>query len=161
MRLSIIVAVAKNGVIGHRGRLPWHLPADLARFRELTTGHAMIMGRRTFESIGRALPGRRSVVLSGKPGYDGDGITVVGSLAGALEACAQEQEAFVIGGASVYAEALPRAMRAYITRVGAEVEGDTFFPDTELSGWSIVEESEHPADAKNAYPLTFVVYERD
>ncbi len=160
MRLSIIAAVAENGVIGHGGRLPWHLPADLARFKALTTGHAIIMGRRTFESIGRALPGRRSVVLTGDPGYRPAGVTVAHSLAEAMDGCAGESEAFVIGGASVYGEALPLAERVYITEVGAEVEGDTFFPDTGLAGWRLVEESEHAADATNAYRMRFLVYER-
>ena len=160
MRLSIIAAVATNGVIGHQGRLPWHLPADLARFKELTTGHALIMGRKTFESIGRALPGRRSVVLTSDGGYRAQGVTLAASLAGAVEACAGEQEAFVIGGASVYAEALAVAGRAYITRVDSAPEGDTFFPDTDLAGWTLVDETLRASDEENAYPMTFCTYER-
>ena len=160
MRLSIIAAVATNGVIGHQGRLPWHLPADLARFKELTTGHALIMGRKTFESIGRALPGRRSVVLTSDGGYRAQGVTLAASLAGAAEACAGEQEAFVIGGASVYAEALGVAGRAYITRVDGAPEGDTFFPDTDLAGWTLIDETPRASDEENAYPMTFCTYER-
>src|SRR5262245_37513826 len=129
MRISLIAAMAENGVIGRGGQLPWRLEADLARFKQLTMGHTVIMGRKTWESIGRPLPGRRMIVVTRQGRYAADGIEVAGNLEAALEAArvAGEEEAFIIGGAEVYRQALPLADRLYMTLVLAEIEGDTKF----------------------------------
>src|SRR3954452_7140596 len=129
--VSFVVAHARNRVIGRDGGLPWHLPADLRRFRELTTGHAVVMGRKTYESLPerfRPLPNRRNLVLSTDPAYRADGAEVFADLASALDAC-HGDECFVIGGGATYAEALPHAHRIYATEIDADVEGDAFFPD--------------------------------
>jgi len=160
MILSCIVAVAENGVIGRGNGLPWRLSADLKRFKELTTGHALIMGRKTFESIGRPLPNRTSIVLTRDRAYQQPGAVVVHSLEEALDRCRGEQEVFAIGGAAVFREALPRAQRLYLTRVHADVAGDVRFPDESLAGWERIEQTPLPADEKNEYATTFEVYVR-
>jgi dihydrofolate reductase len=163
MRLSLIVAVARNGVIGHQGQLPWHLSADLKRFKSLTMGHHLVMGRKTYESIGKPLPGRISLVLSRStpPAADSrENLTYVRSLAEALELASGDEEAFVIGGADVFVQALPQADRLYVTWVEADVPGDTLLPPIDLSDWRLVEETAVPADAKNDYPTRFCVYDR-
>lgn len=160
MILSCIVAVAENGVIGRGNGLPWRLPADLQRFKELTTGHTLIMGRKTFESIGRPLPDRTSIVLTRDRAYERPGAVVVHSLEEALERCRGEQEVFAIGGAAVFREALPRAQRLYLTRVHADVAGDVRFPDESLEGWERVAQTPLPADERNEYATTYEVYVR-
>jgi dihydrofolate reductase len=164
MHVSIIVAVAENGVIGRDGKLPWHLSDDLRRFRELTMGHTIVMGRRTWESIGRALPGRRTIVVSRQPGYriDADGAAVAASLDEALRMveAAGDDDVFVVGGAGLYREAIPRADRLYVTRVLAKVDGDTSFPPYDPSGWRLISTACHPVDAKNEFPFRFEAYER-
>ncbi|MBT0652723.1 dihydrofolate reductase [Geomobilimonas luticola] len=129
MIVSLIAAMAENRVIGSKGGIPWHLPADLAHFRELTTGHPVIMGRTTFASIGRPLPGRRNLVLSRTAGFRAEGVEVFASLEDALAACTGADEVFIGGGGEVYREALPRADRIYLTVVHRYYEGDTFFPE--------------------------------
>ena len=161
MRLSIIAAVAANGVIGFDGDLPWHLPADLARFKKLTMGHHLIMGRRTFESIGRALPGRVSVVLTRDSSWVCDGALVVHSPEEARHAVRSDSEAFVIGGAAVFAAFLPLADRLHLTRVHASVEGDARFPSFDEVDWTVVETEDHDADARHAHPFSFRVYARE
>jgi len=160
--ISLIVAVAENGVIGRRGELPWRLSADLRRFKELTMGHAIIMGRKTFESIGRPLPGRRMIVVTRQADYRAVGADVVGGLEEAYRAAGapRETEAFVIGGAEIFAQAKPQAEHVYLTRVHATVEGDALFPPLDLNQWRLVSSELHAADAKNEYPFTFEVYER-
>jgi dihydrofolate reductase len=162
MRISILVAVAENGVIGRGGKLPWHLEGDLKRFKQLTMGHTIVMGRKTWESIGRALPGRRNVVISRQEGYQADGAEVAGNLDMALRVAeiSGDEEAFVIGGAEIYRLAMSRAERLYVTRVHANVEGDTHFPDFRGGDWRLVESVPHGADAKNDYPFVFEVYQR-
>ena len=164
MRISIIVAVAENGVIGREGKLPWHLPADLGRFKRLTMGHTVIMGRRTWESIGRPLPGRRMVVVSRQPDYhiDDGNVATVGSLDQALNLAqaAGDDEVFVIGGAELFREALPLADRLYCTRVRAVIAGDTHFPEVNWDEWQLVESSDHGSDGKNDYPFAFETHER-
>ena len=160
MRLSVLAAVADSGVIGRDNALPWHLPADLRRFKELTMGHPVIMGRLTYESIGRPLPGRRNLVLSRSPGLAIEGVEVLGSLELALEAVAEAAEAFVIGGAGLFAEALRHADRLYLTRVHARVDGDTHFPEVDTSRWQLVASEPHAADAANPLPFTFEVWDR-
>jgi dihydrofolate reductase len=155
MRVSLIAAVAENGVIGYRGALPWHLPDDLRRFKALTMGHHLIVGRRTFESIGRGLPGRRMVVLSRRRASLPDGVAGAVSLEEALRRAeeAGDDEVFVAGGAEVYGLALPHADRLYLTRVHAAPQGDTFFPTIDLRSWHLVESEAAPA-------ATFLVYDR-
>ncbi len=162
MRISLIAAMAENGVIGRGGQLPWRLSADLQRFKRLTLGHAVIMGRKTWESIGRPLPERRMVVVSRQNGYRAEGIEVVGSLEEAIQMAraAGDDEAFVIGGADVYQQALPSVDRIYITLVLAEIEGDTKFPQVDWDAWTRIDSESHDADDKNEYATAFHVFER-
>jgi len=169
VQISLIVAVAENGVIGRDGKLPWYLADDLKRFKKLTMGHTIIMGRRTWESIGRPLPGRRMVVVSRQPDYrvDSPDVEVAASLDDALERAATngDVEAYVIGGAELYKSALPVADRLYVTLVKAEIEGDTYFPvksfdDFDWNSWVIVEQEPHDADSKNDYPYVYVTLQR-
>lgn len=162
MTVSLIAAVARNGVIGRDGALPWKLSADLKRFRELTTGHHVIMGRKTHESIGKPLPKRTNVVLSRSSGYTAEGCAVSSGLGEALREAerADEDEAFVIGGAGVYELALPTADRLYLTRVEADVAGDVHFPDLAANVWREVSREEHGADERNEHPFAFLVLER-
>ncbi len=159
MRLSLIVAVAKNRVIGNKNEMPWHLPADFAYFKKITIGHPIIMGRKTFESIGRPLPGRRNIVVSRNPVFRADGVEVVASLELAINACHRE-DAFVIGGATLYAEALPRVDRVYLTEVDAAPDGDTLFPVLDKNQWREIERERREADEKNIHAMEFVVLER-
>lgn len=162
MTVSLIVAMAENRVIGRDGDLPWRLSADLKRFRELTTGHHVIMGRKTWESIGKPLPGRTNVVVSRNPSFSAEGCTVLPGLDEALDAArtAGDDEAFVIGGARVYERALPDADRLYLTRVATRVEGDAYFPPLDESKWRETAREEHPADERNDHPFAFTVLER-
>jgi dihydrofolate reductase len=164
MRVSIIVAVAENGVIGRGGELPWHLSADLQRFKRLTMGHTIIMGRRTWESIGRPLPGRRTIVVSRQPDYqiEFSEVARAASLDEALQlaATAGDDEAFIVGGAELYREALFRADRLHVTRVRANVEGDTHFPAVQWDQWQFAVGEEHTADDRNDHAYAFEVYER-
>jgi dihydrofolate reductase len=158
-RVSLIVAMDRNRVIGHRGRVPWHLSDDLKRFKALTMGHHIIMGRKTWESIGRVLPGRTSVVITRDPGYRAAGATAVSSLPEALALAKDDSEAFVIGGAQVYRAALPLAERIYLTELQAQYPGDTFFPALEPQEWQDVSREHHAAQA--AQPAwDFVICER-
>jgi dihydrofolate reductase len=160
MRLSLIVAMSWNRVIGRDGGLPWHLSADLQRFKRLTIGHSIIMGRKTFNSIGRLLPQRISIVITRQENYQPAGVLVAHSLQEALEMAKPSSEAFVIGGEQIFRTALPSATRLHITEVQADVAGDTLFPSYDEKQWRLVEESSHPADAKNDYPVRFLVYDR-
>jgi dihydrofolate reductase len=134
---SLIVAMARNRVIGRGNAMPWHLPSELQRFKRITLGHHIVMGRRTFESIGRLLPGRTSVIVTRNPTYAVDGAVVVHSLDDALAACAGDDEPFVIGGAQLFAEALPLARRIHLTTIDAEVEGDVLMPPFDRSGFRV------------------------
>lgn len=158
--LSLVVAVADNDVIGRGGGLPWHLPADLRRFRALTMGKPMLMGRRTWESLPGLLPGRRHIVLTRTPGYEAPGCTVVGSLEEALETAGDAPELMVIGGAGLFAETLPRARRIHLTRVHASVDGDTFFPRYDPAQWRETAREHREADERNPYACTFITLER-
>ncbi len=152
-RVSLIAAVARNGVIGREGGMPWHLPDELRRFKATTMGHTLVMGRRTFDGVGRALPGRRTIVLTRDPEWHRAGVEVAHTFAEALSLAGPADEVFVAGGAQVYAEALPYAHRLVITEVDAEPEGDTYFPEWSREDWR--EESRDPDDG-----WTRVVYER-
>ena len=160
-RVALIVARDRAGVIGANGRLPWHLPADLRRFRALTMGKPLLMGRRTYESIGRPLPGRRSIVLSRDPRFCAPGCEVAHSLDEALErAAAAGVEIMIGGGAELYRQALPLAGRVYLTQVQAHCRGGLRFPPLPPAEWREVERRERPPDARNSYPLSFIVLER-
>jgi dihydrofolate reductase len=158
--ISAIVAVAQNGVIGLGGGMPWHLPEDLKRFKALTMGKPMLMGRKTFESIGRPLPGRTSLVLTRSHEWARPGAVVVRSVQEAIRTARDAPELVVIGGAEVYAAALPHVGRIYLTRVLASIGGDTVFPTLEPGAWRESRCEEHPADARNAHGTTFSVLER-
>lgn len=160
--ISLVAAVADNGVIGAEGEMPWHLPADLAHFRQLTLGKPVVMGRLTWEAIGRPLPGRRNLVLSRNPAWHADGAIRVGSLDEALRVTRESgaSELMVIGGAEVYRRALPRAVRIYLTRVHGEPWGDTLFPELEPDAWQEVSRRERLSDERNRWDLTFVTLER-
>lgn len=134
-RIALLVAMARNRVIGIQGRLPWHIPADLKRFKALTMGHHIVMGRKTWESIGRLLPGRTTVVVTRRKGYPVSGGLVVHSLEDALAAAAADDEIFIIGGGELYREALSYADRIYLTEVDADFEGDTWFPELDPGQW--------------------------
>ena len=158
--LAIIVAVARNGVIGNDNRLPWHLPEDLKRFRALTTGHAIIMGRRTWESIGRALPERQNIVVTRNPGYAAAGAEVAGSLDAALAAVALPGPAFCIGGGELYREALPRATTLHVTEIHRSVPGDASFPPIDRGVWRETARVPGVGAGPDALRYDFVTYER-
>lgn len=160
MRVSIIVAIAQNGVIGRDGRLPWRLSSDLRRFKQLTMGHHIVMGRKTFESIGRLLPGRTSIVITRSPEYAFAGAHVGHSLDQALQLANGDDEVFIIGGGEIYDQAIDLADRLLVTRVEQIVEGDVCFPDYDSSQWRLVHHESFAADEKNDHPHSFEVYER-
>ncbi len=157
--ISIIVAVAENGVIGNQNRLLWHIAEDLRRFRHITTGHPVVMGRKTWESLGRPLPGRENVVVT-RQELSLDGARTVHSLAEAYALFPPEEEVFIIGGAQIYAEALPVADRFYLTRVHRSYEGDTRFPEWDAAAWRLTESESFPCGERYEYPFTFETYER-
>jgi dihydrofolate reductase len=159
-RVSIIVAMARNRVIGAGNRIPWHLPAELKLFKAITMGHHIVMGRNTWESIGRLLPGRTSVIVSRQPDYRVDGALMASSLDAALAACKGDAEIFIIGGAQLYAAAMPRADRLYLTIVDADVAGDAYMPEFDLRDWRAASSQAHAADDKNPYHYVQTVYER-
>lgn len=155
-RLTLIAAMSPEGVIGKGNRLPWRLPADLAHFRRLTIGHAVIMGRRCHESIGRPLPGRRNIVLSRNPGYRAPGCEVAPSLERALAMTRGDSEVFIIGGAELYAQTIGRADRLCLTRVAGHFDGDAHFPPIPWGRWRETGRVDHPPDEQNPYALTFL-----
>lgn len=154
--ISIIAALTHQRVIGVRNRLPWRLPADLSHFRRTTLGHAVIMGRKNYESIGRPLAQRLNIVLSSNPGFSAPGCQVVSTLDAALDAAGADPEIFIIGGAQVYAQALPLAARMYLTFIDAEFDGDTWFPEYNAHEWREIARTEHAPDDNNPYPFSFV-----
>ena len=158
--ISIIVAASTNDVIGRQGALPWHLSDDLKYFKAVTMGKPIIMGRKTWESIGRPLPGRQNIVVTRQQGFAADGCTVVASLEDAIAAAGDADEIVVIGGSQIYELALPLARRLYMTRVHADVEGDAYFPAVDATRWSLVAEEHHEADQRNEYAFSFRTYDR-
>lgn len=152
--------MARNGVIGRDGALPWRLPDDLRRFKALTMGKPILMGRRTWESIGRPLPGRHSIVVSRQPGLAIEGATVVRSLDEAIRAAGNVSEVCIIGGAELYREALPRTDVIHLTRVHASVEADVFLPAIDATEWEVVTRVDCPADERHAYPCSFLTLRR-
>ena len=160
MLRSLVVAMARNRVIGRDNQLPWKLPADLAYFKRVTLGHPVVMGRRTHESIGRPLPGRLNIVVSRNRDFAAPGCVVVPSLAEAWKAAGDAPEVSVIGGTSIFAETLPIADRIHLTEVDAVVPGDTYFPEFDRRDWSEREVERHAADERHAYPFRIVVLDR-
>ena len=158
--LSMVVATANNRVIGKDNDMPWHLPADLAYFKKTTLGKPVIMGRKTYESIGRPLPGRQNIVISRDINYKAEGVETVTSVDAALALVSEVEEVMVIGGGAIYQHCLPAADRLYITHIEAEIEGDTQFPFYDTNIWKKVSSSIRLADEKNAYNLEFCVYEK-
>lgn len=158
--LSMIVAHANNRVIGKNNDMPWHLPADLAYFKKTTLGKPIIMGRKTYESIGRPLPGRKNIVISRDSDYQAAGVEVVNSVEAALALVSDSEEVMVIGGGAIYQHCLGAAQRLYITHIDADIAGDTYFPEYDLDIWHKVDSTIRPADEKNLYQLDFTVYEK-
>lgn len=160
-RLSLVWAMGRNRVIGVDNRLPWRLPADLKRFRALTTGHTILMGRKTYESFPRPLPDRRHVIITRDRNYQAAmGCLVVHTVEAALAAARNDNEVFVIGGGSLYAQVLPRAERLYVTLIDSDFIGDTRFPDFDWADWREVTREDHGPDEQNPYPYSFVTLER-
>ncbi|MCR4302414.1 MAG: type 3 dihydrofolate reductase [Sulfuricaulis sp.] len=159
-RVSLIAAMAENRVIGVNNKLPWHLPADLRHFRQLTTGHPVIMGRRNYESIGKPLPDRANIVVTRNPAFRAPGCQVKNSLEEALREIQDKSEIFIIGGAEIYRQSIGSADRIYLTLVHAEIDGDTYFPEFDRGDWQEVSRVHHTADEKNPYAYSFVTYDR-
>ncbi len=162
MRISAIVAVARNGVIGRDNQIPWYLPADLKFFKRTTLHHHVIMGRRSFLSIGRPLPKRTNIVVTRDPFFVASGVLIAHSVEEALLLArqAEEKEAFIIGGSQIYAASMPYWHRLYLTEVDTEPEGDTFFPEMEWSEWQLVKEERHEPDDRNEFGYTFKILDR-
>ena len=158
--ISIIVAASANNVIGAQGDLPWHLSDDLRRFKAVTMGKPIVMGRKTWESIGRALPGRQNIVITRRQGFVADGCDVVHSVDEAMRVAGNVDEIMVIGGSEVYEVFLPAAQRLYLTRVHADVDGDAFFRAVEEDEWQLVSEETRSADERNEFDYSFRIYER-
>ena len=158
--ISLIVAAATNDVIGAASDLPWRLSADLKRFKSITMGKPIVMGRKTYESIGRPLPGRQNIVITRQAGYAADGCTIVASPEAAIAAAGEVDEIMIIGGGHIYAAFLPKADRIYLTRVQADIEGDAFLPKIDDADWTVVAQESHPADEANDYDVQFIVLDR-
>lgn len=153
--------MARNRVIGKDNAMPWHLPADLAHFKRVTMGKPVIMGRNTYESIGRPLPGRKNVVISRNPDYSPEGCVVVSSIDAALAECAEVDEVMIIGGGQLYQAMLPHADRLYLTLIDSDLDGDTQFPDYTGYDWKVVDTEHYAADERNQYDLEFVTLDRE
>lgn len=158
--ICIIAALTRNGIIGRGNDLPWKLPHDVRRFKEYTTGHSVVMGRLTYESVGRPLPNRRNIVLTRRDDWHPDGVEIAPNLTEALRLCEDEERVYIIGGAGVYADALPVTDRMYLTHIDAEIEGDAVFPWFDVRGWENNVLEMAPADEQNEYATSFVQYDR-
>lgn len=159
-RLTLIAARARNGVIGRNNQMPWKIPGEQAYFKRMTMGHPIVMGRKTWESIGRPLPGRRNIVITRDRAYSAIGADVVGSLDEALSLAGAADEIFVIGGGQLYAEAMSRASRLLLTEIDADFDGDTFMPAPDRTQWRETSRENHPPTGDRAFGYSFVVYER-
>ncbi|HSH72502.1 MAG TPA: dihydrofolate reductase [Methylophilaceae bacterium] len=156
--LSLIVAVARNRVIGVNNTLPWHLPEDLKRFRALTMGHHIIMGRKTYESLGRLLPGRTTVIVTRNAGYQVEGALVAHSLQDAIKLCRADPEVFLIGGAELYQDGLKLANKLYLTTIDAEYEGDAFFPEFDSHAWLKISREQYVS--ANGLAFSYLIYNK-
>ena len=161
MNISIIVAADEKGAIGFHGNIPWHLPADFKRFKELTMGHFVIVGQKTFESMGKPLPGRKTIVVSNVQDYRAEGCSVAHSFEEAMAFTGGADEVFVIGGGQIYRLAMPVAETIYLTRVHGVFEGDVFFPEIDENEWDIVDSEFHAKDEKNPVDFTYLTYRRE
>jgi len=159
MIISIIAAMDKNRLIGSDNGLPWHLPADFKHFKEVTLGKPVLMGRKTFESIGRPLPGRKNIVIS-RSGFSADGIDVVDSIDSGLELVEDVEEVMIIGGANIYEQMISRAEKMYLTFVDADCKGDAWFPEINQLEWDILDQKNFKADEKNNFNFSVVAYQR-
>lgn len=160
-KLAMIVAVSENNVIGVDGDLPWRLSADLKRFKKLTMGHHIIMGRKTFDSIGRLLPGRTTIIVTRQQDYEFEGALIANSIEQAIALCPQDACPFITGGAEIYRIALPLVTEIQLTRVHAEIEGDTVLPRIDWQQWELVEQKRHSADERNSADYSFEIYRRN
>jgi dihydrofolate reductase len=160
MRIAAVVAMDKNRVIGHQNKLPWHLPADLRHFKQVTMGSPIIMGRKTYESIGKPLPGRKNIVITRDAAFQALGCVVVNSPESALVGAMGSDEVFVIGGAQLFEQMLPSIQRIYMTVIHYAFEGDAYFPALDMSQWAEQERLEHSPDEQNAYEYSFITYDR-
>lgn len=162
MTISLVVAAANNNAIGFEGKMPWHLPADMKHFKNVTWGMPVVMGRKTFESIGKVLPGRKNIVITRQTGWEAEGVVVVKKMEDALFVAAETdaKEVMVVGGGEIYKLFFEKARRIYFTRVDATPEADTFFPSLNPQEWHLMSQQKHEADGKNAYNYSFQVWER-
>ena len=159
-QISIVVAISENNAIGKDNQLLWHLPADLKHFKNITTGHTIIMGRKTYDSIGKPLPNRRNIIITRQKDLNLEGVEVVNSLEEALSLSKDEEEVFIIGGAEIYKQSIAVSHRIYLTRIHQEFEADAFFPELDDESWKEVEKVDHLPDEKNKFAYTFSTLER-
>ncbi|MGE3920281.1 MAG: type 3 dihydrofolate reductase [Gammaproteobacteria bacterium] len=160
MSISLIVATSKNGVIGLKNHLPWHLPADLAYFKKVTLNKPIIMGRKTFESIGKPLPMRENIVITHQKDFNVEGVTIFHSLYSALNALKEHHEIMIIGGETLFKQSIELADKIYLTMIHENIEGDTYFPQINYKIWNEVSRENHSADEKNTYNYSFIILER-
>jgi dihydrofolate reductase len=158
--ITLVVAVSDNDVIGRANQLPWHLPEDLKHFKRVTLGKPIVMGRKTYESIGKPLPGRHNIVVTRSPNYRAEGVTVVAGVDEAIAAAGEAAEVMVIGGAELFKLFLPRAGRLHLTRVHGNIEGDVYWPALDASAWRLVQRADYRADERHAWDMSFEVWER-
>lgn len=158
--ICMIVACDENNAIGHNNKMPWHLPADLKYFKKQTTGHSVIMGRRTMESLGKALPNRRNIVISRNTDLKFENAEMAGSLENALRVCANEERVFIIGGGQIFTEGLALADKIYLTRIHHAFDADTYFPELSPTDWMPTKTVANEPDEKNNYSYSFILYER-
>ena len=160
MKLSLIVAKTKNNVIGFENSMPWHLPADLKHFKTITMGKPIVMGRKTYDSIGRALPGRRNIVISRQQDLKIEGCELFSSIEDAMKALQSEDEVIIIGGSEIFKQNLSLADYVYLTLINAELKGDAFFLDLNLAEWKLTSEEKHASDVQNKYAYCFQMWQR-
>lgn len=158
--ITLIVAASENNAIGINNQMPWHLPNDFKYFKRNTIEHSVLMGRKTFDAIGKALPDRRNIVITRNTNFQGEDIDVANSIQEALLYCRDEHEVFIIGGANIYQQALPLANKILLTRVQTTIQGDAFFPELNSEEWELISSEPHQADDKHAFDYTFEVYNR-
>ncbi|MEM7343131.1 MAG: dihydrofolate reductase [Chloroflexota bacterium] len=160
MTISLICATSKNGIIGIDNKMPWHLTADMRYFKQLTSGHHLVMGRKTYESIGRPLPGRITVIITRQTDYNVEGCLIAHSLSQAIELCQDDDHIFIAGGGTIYQQSLSIADRIYLTRIHHAFEGDTFMFDIDPTIWQETSRQDFEPDEKNKYPYSFTILEK-
>src|SRR5690606_4051525 len=160
LKITIIVAASENNAIGKNNQMLWHLPDDFKYFKQQTIGHSVIMGRKTYESIGKPLPERRNIVVTRDQEWTAGDVDVANSISEILTYCRDEREIFIIGGADIYKQTFPLAQKVLLTRVHTQIDGDAYFPELAADTWKLVDKKEHPKDERHAYDFTFEVWER-